>query len=102
MEKLTEQLLKERKPVHDKCLGVGFTDEEKEILSKHGKCSKMVEADIQPEDGELFFCSAYVNPANWWRNEGSWCPLCDHYRPDLVVKQVSRGRVGQQKQKKRK
>lgn len=111
MNKLKEQLLKERTPVHGKCLGKFFTEEEAEFLK--AECCSRVEAVgqdviVDDETGEtekdpasiVYFCTAYVNPDNWWKNATSRCPLADHYRPDLQTTKA-KVRAGQQKQKKR-
>lgn len=118
MDKYTEILMKERLPIHPKCVGEGFTDAEKKFLvATH--CSR-VEAiemydiideetgEIDPETGpikdaanKLCRCSSYVNPSHWWKHHTWRCPLADHYRPDMITDKA-KGRVGQQKQKKKK
>jgi|APCry1669188910_1035180.scaffolds.fasta_scaffold00061_33 hypothetical protein len=113
MDKNIESLMKERLPVHPKCRGEGFSDEQtKFILSK--RCSRIEPVDnwyVDPNDDFTKVvhsftdpdcrCTAYVNPSNWWKHESWRCPLGDHFRPDLAIKDA-KGRVGQQKQKKKK
>lgn len=96
MHKTTEALMKEREPVHEKCLGEGFTDEEKEYV-RASRCSRM--ETFEGDEEEVSYCKAYVNPSNWWKH-GRHCPLGDHFRPDLQSVNV-KVRAGQQKQKKR-
>lgn len=88
-----------RKPVENKCLGEGFTEDElKFFVDKRTICSK-----VDRIDGEATkdcFCRAYINPGIFWNRGG--CPLADHYRPDLFVEKREFKRVGQQKQKKKK
>jgi hypothetical protein len=109
---MKEEMLKNRKPVHGKCLGKFFTEEEAEFL-KTEACSRIEgmettgEVIVDEETGEtepgttttVYFCKAYVNPDNWWKHSKTRCPLADHYRPDLKMEK-SRVRAGQQKQKK--
>lgn len=113
MDKDIEFLMKERLPVHPKCRGEGFTDEQtKFIIAKH--CSRIEPVDDYFPDIDSDFskrvqyftdpncrCTSYVNPSNWWRHESWRCPLGDHFRPDLAIKDA-KSRVGQQKQKKKK
>lgn len=114
MDKVIEQLMMEREPIHEKCLGKGFTEAEQKFLK--GQCDRVepvdvyeiideptgeVDAEVDPVEDNANAacrCTAYVNPAMWWR-PGFRCPLANHFRPDLEVKTV-KGRVGQQKQRK--
>ena len=94
-----EKLMEERLPVHEKCVGEGFSDDEmKYFVEKRTVCSR-VEL-IGGEATDKCLCRAYVNPSVFW-NRGK-CPLADHYRPDLFVATKEVRRVGQQKQKKKK
>ena len=100
MNKIKEQLLKERKPVHDKCRGEGFTEEQRKFMLAD-KCERI--EPVSTEDGDSYthkacVCSAYVNPGMWWRH--GRCPVGNHYRPDLEISK-KKIRVGQQKQRKR-
>ena len=104
MDKITEDLMKERLPIHPKCRGEGFSEiEQKFIISE--RCGRIEPIDIDG-GGKSFTdaacrCTAYVNPSNWWRPD--WrCPLGEHFRPDLATKDAKKARVGQQKQKKKK
>ena len=108
MDKLTEELMKDRRPVHQKCRATGFSEtEHKFIVSEH--CSRIEpinvfdgeDKTVQSFTDEDCRCTTYVNPSNWWKNPQWRCPLGDHYRPDLTTKDA-KGRVGQQKQKKKK
>lgn len=103
MHHLIEKLKKERKPVHDKCLGFGFSDDEKKSL-KIPMCTRVELYDENKggsDNGSITaFCSTYTDPANKWAYNKR-CPLSDHFRPDLVEKDKERTRVGQQKQKKK-
>jgi hypothetical protein len=114
MDKIAEQLMMEREPVHQKCLGKGFAKEEQGFVK--GQCKRIEPIDVyeiideatgQTDDevapvednsNAACRCTSYVNPSIWWR-EGFRCPLADHFRPDLMTKKA-KGRVGQQKQKK--
>lgn len=112
MNKVKEEMLKNRVPVHGKCLGKWFTDGEAQFLKKK-QCSRVMalesveEVLIDEETGEtepgektiVHYCEAYMNPENWWKHDKTRCPLADHYRPDLIVEKA-RVRAGQQKQKK--
>lgn len=108
MDKNTEQLLKEREPIHEKCLGMGFTEEQEDFL-RNKRCSRIEPVDVVVDDetGETepdcmslaCFCSSYVKPSIWWNHSSRRCPLADHFRPDLKAKNA-KVRVGQQKQKK--
>jgi len=104
MDKITEELMKERLPIHPKCRGEGFSEAESKFLMLE-RCKRI--DPVETEDGELSFvdsscrCTAYVNPTNWWKHD--WrCPLGEHFRPDLATKDSKKARVGQQKQKKKK
>jgi len=115
MDKVIEQLMMEREPVHKKRLGIGFAKEEQEFVK--GQCDRIEPVDVyeiideasgQTDDevdpvednsNAACRCTSYVNPAMWWRDSFR-CPLASHYRPDLVVSK-KKGRVGQQKQTKR-
>jgi hypothetical protein len=109
MNKNIEQLMKEREPIHEKCMGVGFTDEQREFMHKE-QCSRIESQDVvvDEETGEVeqdctslaCFCSSYVRPSIFWNHPSKWCPLADHYRPDLQAKST-KVRAGQQKQKKK-
>ena len=104
MDKITEELMKERLPVHPKCRGEGFTESEQKLIVAE-RCHRIEPIDVEG-GGKSFTdpacrCTVYVKPANWWRPD--WrCPLCEHFRPDLAFKDTKKGRVGQQKQKKKK
>jgi hypothetical protein len=91
--------MEERLPVHEKCIGKGFSDDEaKYFVGKRTVCSR-----IEPVNGEITdecLCKSYVNPTAFWNRGG--CPLADHYRPDLFSVTKESRRVGQQKQKKKK
>lgn len=118
MNKVIEQMMMEREPVHQKCLGIGFSDEEKEFLQKEIICSRVEPVEIyeiiDEETGETdpevmptisksdpaCRCTTYMKPSVWWRHPGQRCPMADHYRPDLSFNKT-KGRVGQQKQKKK-
>lgn len=104
MDKITEELMKERLSIHPKCRGEGFSDADMKFITS-ARCNRIDPIDI--ENGEKSFtdpacrCTAYVNPSNWWRHD--WrCPLGEHFRPDLAMKDSKKARVGQQKQKKKK
>lgn len=103
MNHLVEELKKERKPVHEKCLGYGFSNDEKKSL-KIPMCTRVESYDGNKNEDEngciTSFCSTYSDPANKWTH-GKRCPLSDHFRPDLVDKDKEKTRVGQQKQKKK-
>jgi hypothetical protein len=108
MDKITEELMKERRPIHPKCRGEGFSElQQKFITSTH--CSHIEpinvfggeDKTVQSFTDEDCRCTSYVNPSYWWRHEDWRCPMGDHYRPDLEIK-GSKARVGQQKQKKKK
>lgn len=96
-----EKLRNERSPVHEKCLGIGFTEEEKKFfVEKKSRCSKVIEviSDITGDTENL--CATYIKPSVFWNRGG--CPVADHYRPDLFSETKNAKRVGQQKQKKKK
>lgn len=104
MDKITEELMKERLPIHQKCKGEGFSETDIKFLVSE-RCNRI--DPIDTEDGGKSFtdsacrCTVYVNPSNWWRHD--WrCPLGEHFRPDLATKDSKKARVGQQKQKKKK
>jgi len=118
MDKITEELMKERLPIHPKCRGEGFSDADMKFITS-ARCNRIDPIDI--ENGEKSFtdpasclhqfegltyavqrhAGSYVNPSNWWRHD--WrCPLGEHFRPDLAMKDSKKARVGQQKQKKKK
>ena len=100
MNKLKEQMLKERLPVHPKCQGIGFSKEELKFVTED-YCNRIEPIEIADKKTVLnknCRCVAYINPASWWRR--GRCPLASHFRPDL--KEVaSKKRVGQQKQRKK-
>ncbi len=103
MDKITEILMKKRLPVHPKCRGEGFTEEEKKaILLPYCSRIEPVEMPEKSFTDESCRCKAYVNPSQWWKLPTWKCPLADHYRPDLLIGKTNKGRVGQQKQKKKK
>jgi hypothetical protein len=78
---------------HEKCLGRGFTEEEKKFLVENA-CGKLdLTSDQEPR------CTAYAKPELWWR-PGFYCPLATHYKPKQATEK--KHRVGQQKQKKSK
>lgn len=118
MNKLIEEMMKTREPVHQKCRGEGFSPEELKYL-KGTTCSRIEPIDvfeiIDEETGQVDTevksvsskedpacrCTAYINPSRWWIH-GRSCPLADHFKP-LMVKEISeKQRAGQQKQKKKK
>jgi hypothetical protein len=117
MDKQTELLMKERLPVHPKCRGEGFSEEERKFL-RTSRCSRIEPVNIydviDEQTGEVdqektpakdftdefCRCTTYVNPSNWWKNPTWRCPMGDHYRPDMVIEK-GKGRIGQQKQKKK-
>jgi len=103
MNHVIETLKKERKPVHERCVGIGFSDTEKQFL-KLPQCPRVEsygEGKNDSSDNTITaFCSVYTDPTNKWTH-GKRCPLSDHFRPDLVEKDKERTRVGQQKQKKK-
>lgn len=83
---------------HQKCLGKGFEESDQEFM-KSERCDRIV--DYAAEESTIVEerCSVYTNPDLFWR-PGFRCPMASHYRPDLKP-EVKKGRVGQQKQKKR-
>lgn len=114
MDRTIEELRKIAEPVHEHCLGRGFTPEAEAMLSAP-RCAKIdplpvfeiideetgaIDTESAPEfttDDEACRCSVYFRPASWWRR--GRCPMATHYNPEeLVNKKV---RVGQQKQKKK-
>lgn len=98
-EQERKKLVEERLPVHEKCVGKGFSDDETKYFNgKRTVCSRVELIDGGITDKCL--CKAYINPSIFW-NRGN-CPLADHYRPDLFVTTKDIKRVGQQKQKKKK
>lgn len=103
MDDLKETLMKKRKPVHDKCLGRGFSETEKKFI-KLPTCPRIESydqnKDVADGDGTISFCSTYIDPTNKWAHDKR-CPMSEHFRPDLVDKEEKRQRVGQQKQKKK-
>lgn len=105
MDKVIEELMKERLPIHPKCKGEGFDPEQsKHLVSK--QCSRIenveaFEGEEVIENGiEVCRCTTYVNPSIWWRN-GKSCPMADHYQIQKKATE-EKVRAGQQKQKKRK
>lgn len=112
MDKVIEELMKERLPIHPRCKGEGFTaDEAKNLIA--GECSRIEALDRfesdktdgskdpeQDSDIEIRRCTTYVNPSMWWR-EGKRCPMADHYQIQKKDK-TEKVRAGQQKQKKKK
>lgn len=100
MNKLIEQLKKERLPVHEKCLGKGLSEREESLRSKSMlRCSR-VEMPEQADIEEVAVCTTYVNPGRWWRL--GICPMADHVSSANEVITTAKSRVGQQKQKKKK
>lgn len=105
MDKVVEQLMKERLPIHPKCRGEEFDSEESKNLVG-SKCSRIeILSDLIPDNEdevgiEFFRCSTYFKPSYWWEN-GRRCPLADHYKIQTAA-QREKTRVGQQKQKKKK
>jgi hypothetical protein len=111
MDKVVEELMKERLPIHQKCVGEGFDSEQAKNLVA-SKCSRIEILDdfgfdkgenVGPEEGidiSLCRCTTYVNPSYWWTS-GRRCPMADHYKIQTQA-QREKTRVGQQKQKKKK
>lgn len=100
MDKDIEELIKIRKPIHPKCKGQGFSDEEKKFQTS-AICERIEPCDFEDEEGllENCRCTVYVDPSYWWRV--GFCPVASHYKPqDFIGK--DKQRVGQQKQKKKK
>ena len=98
MDKTTEMLMKERETVANKCVGLGFTEEEEKFI-KEKVCDK-IEAFENEEDGvPIRYCKCYAFPAIKWRS--GRCPMATNYRPDLQVEKAKE-RVGQQKGKRKK
>lgn len=118
MDKVIEQLMMEREPVHPKCQGKGFTDEERNFLHAPWRCDRIESISmfdiIDEETGQIddeaaaedtnadpaCRCTAYVNPSNWWRGK-NYCPLASHFRPQEKPVSAGKVRAGQQKQKKK-
>lgn len=116
MNELIEQMMKDRLPVHERCLGIGFNEEEKKFL-KPGVCNRIEPIEvfdlIDEETGQAddetppslsntdpaCRCAAYINPSSWWRR--GRCPLASHFDP-YFEEEKGKQRVGQQKQKKKK
>jgi hypothetical protein len=118
MNKIVEELMKEREPVHPKCQGIGFTDKELSDLKKEF-CSRIepveifeiIDEETETIDAEAGSkpsftdpacrCTAYVRPERWWIH-GRNCPLADHFKPIVKDASIVKERAGQQKQKKKK
>ena len=108
MDKITEEMMKERSPIHPKCKGEGFSEAQQKFIVAQ-RCSRIEPVNLFDEEDknaksftdDSCRCTTYINPSNWWKHEEWRCPLGDHYRPDLEIK-GSKARVGQQKQKKKK
>lgn len=117
MDKIIEQLRKEALPIHPKCVGQGFSDEEKQWLDiKHPVCSRIdpieiyeiideetgaVDTEVPPtlsNIDEACRCTAYAFPNTKWKT--GWCPLATHFNP-IQEEAGVKVRVGQQKQKKK-
>jgi hypothetical protein len=115
MNKLIEELMMTRTPVHPKCQGVGFTAAEKPFLSaarcKHiepveiyeqldeetGEVDPETEPELSVEDPACR-CAVYWKPESFWRR--GRCPMASHFDP-FVEPVAAKTRVGQQKQKKK-
>lgn len=108
---LVDQMKKNSKNIHQKCIGEGFLEEEKSFL-KEKACKRIDRYNeiYNPNTGVLdeeklvkisgeCKCTAYTNPEYWWKN-GRYCPLASHYKPESNSEKIVT-RVGQQKQKKR-
>ena len=112
MDKMVEELLKDRLPVHPKCRGKEFSEEQaKNLVSP--ECSRIEKLDdygfgkVDSNGGsegevdiELCRCTTYYNPSYWWAGERR-CPMADHYKIRSKT-QTEKVRAGQQKQKKKK
>lgn len=113
-EDLIEELRKNALPIHPKCLGLEFTEEDEKCRTAD-RCDRIVpenifevideptgaiDAEATPEVviDETCRCEAYINPASFWRRGG--CPLATHWGQD-ESNTTGKVRVGQQKQKKK-
>ena len=106
MNVIIEEMMKDREAVHPKCQGVGFAESDK-VFIRADRCGRIepvenMDDPSQPADfmNEACRCTAYISPSYWWTGPRS-CPLANHFRPDLKP-EIQKGRIGQQKQKKRK
>jgi len=102
MEKVIEELRKNREPIVDQCRGIfgevesllGEPETLTETLPKN-VCERIVDVD------GIDKCSSYVSPKAMWRLNR--CPLENHLpREDTSKKGIQKVRVGQQKHKKKK
>jgi len=105
MNKHIEQLMKEREPVHPKCRGEEFSNEEKALVASK-ICEKIEPLEFVDDEGQRVSsstdgacrCKAYVSPKYWWAR--GRCPLATHFR-SAEMEADNKKRVGQQKQKKK-
>ena len=115
MNKVIEELRKTAEPVHDRCRGIGFAEDEKQFLSAP-RCTKidplpvydlidedtdMADPETEPTfttDDPACRCSVYAYPSSFWRR--GRCPMATHFDPYYKV-ETAKVRVGQQKQKKK-
>lgn len=104
MDKRIEEMKKNAEPVHERCRGEGFTEEEKPFLT--GPFCDRIDPVVQEKERPDFLnpacrCTVYFKPVVKWK-DGKRCPMSSHFRPDLETKTAGKTRVGQQKQKKKK
>ena len=85
--KTIEKLKDEREPIVEKCLGCENIKEEATKEYKVGR----------PYDGS--YCSSYAHPGAKWRV--GVCPRATHIEKEIEKEKISKKRVGQQKQKKK-
>ena len=94
-----DDLKKERKTIHAKCLSSGFTEEDKKTSTIKGIGCDHIDIKDKALANEDCLCDAYINPSMWWDKRGG-CPLASHFKKQ--ASNESKVRLGQQKQKKRK
>lgn len=99
MQNLIEKLRMKAEPIHQKCLGKGFSEDEQEFVTAD-RCSHIdplpVYDDNVEVDDSACRCKIYYKPDAMWKL--GRCAMASHYNP-FVEKFKGKSRVGQQKQK---